>query len=90
MKNVAAFCLCLKSLLEANVKRYTLSALRKKSQKNLRRDFLLCSSLLKNILIKCSKFQKEKYKVCGSINKGALRSRKELNCMFHEIKRKGV
>ena len=70
VKNVAAFCPCLKSLPEAKVKRFILIALTAKVSQKPSRDFVLWFSLMKSILINHSKLQKEKYKLYGSKNKG--------------------
>ena len=60
MKNVAAFCICLKSLPEAKVKRFILIALTKEVSKKPSIDFVLWFTLMKSILMKCSKLRKEK------------------------------
>ena len=60
VKNVAAFCPCLKSLPEAKVKRFRLIALIKEVSKQLSIDFVLQFILMKNILIKHSKLRKKK------------------------------
>ena len=49
VKNVAAFCPCLKSLPEAKVKRFILIALTKEVSKKPSRDFVLWLSLMKSI-----------------------------------------
>ena len=49
-------------------------------------DFVLCLSLMKNILNKRSKLRKEKYKVYGSRIKGVPGSEMELNPVFVDIK----
>ena len=82
MKNVVAFCLCLKSLLEAKVTRFILIALTKEVSKIPSRDFVLWFSLMKSVLMKMSKLKKEKYKVYGSSNKGTPGSEIKLNPMF--------
>ena len=64
VKNVAAFCPCLKSLPEAKVKRFRLIALIKEVSKQLSIDFVLQFILMKNILIKHSKLRKEKNTKC--------------------------
>jgi hypothetical protein len=81
---MAAFCPCLKSLLEAKVKRFILIALIKEISKKPIRDFVLLFSLMKNNLIKYIKLQKKNYKINGSKNKGTSRSRMELNPMFKQ------
>jgi hypothetical protein len=63
VKNVAAFCPCLKSLPEAKVKRFVLIARTKEVSQKPSRDFVLWLSLMKNILNKCSKLRKEKYSI---------------------------
>ena len=85
VKNVAAFCPCLKSLSEAKVNRVQLITLTKEVSKEPSLDSVVWFSLVKNILIKCSKLKKKKFKIYGSSNKGALGSRMELNLMFYEI-----
>jgi hypothetical protein len=65
VKTVATFCPCLKSLLEAKVKRLRLIALTKDVSKKPSRDFVLWLSLMKS-LNKHSKLRKEKYKIYGS------------------------
>jgi hypothetical protein len=60
VKNVSAFCPCLKSLPEAKVKRFILIALTKEVSKKPIRDFALWLSLMKSILNKHSKLRKEK------------------------------
>ena len=71
MKNVAAFCPCLKSLPEAKskLKRIILITLTTEVSKKLSIDFVLWLTLMKNILIKCSQLRKEKYKMYGSKSK---------------------
>ena len=59
VKNVAAFCPCLKSLPEAKVKRLRLIALTKEVSEMPIIDFVLWLSLMKSILNKC-KPRKEK------------------------------
>jgi hypothetical protein len=87
MKNVTAFCHCLKTLLEAKMKRFILIALKKKASKQSGINFvcLFKFTLMRNVLIKRSKLRKEKYKIYGSSIKGASRSRMELNPMFQEL-----
>lgn len=58
VKNVAAFCPCLNSLPEAKVKRFILVVLTKEVSKKPSRDLVLWFSLMRNILIKHSKFRK--------------------------------
>jgi hypothetical protein len=65
VKNVAAFCLCLKRLPEAKVKIFMLIALIMEVSKKPSRDFVLWLSLMKSIWNKHSKLRKEKYKICG-------------------------
>ena len=60
VKNVAGFCPCLKSLPEAKVKRFQLIALTKEISEKSSIDFVLQLTLMKRILIKCSKFRKQK------------------------------
>ena len=86
VKNVATFCTCLKSLPQARVKRFILIALTKEFFKKPIRDFVLWFSLMKSMIMK-SKLRKDKYKMCGSSNKGAPASGVELNSMFKEINR---
>jgi hypothetical protein len=62
VKNVAAF--CRKSLPEAKVKRFRLITLSKESPNQPSIDSALWFTLMKNILIKCSKLRKEKYRMC--------------------------
>jgi hypothetical protein len=47
VKNVAAFCPCLKSLPDAKVKRFILIAMTKEVSKKPNRDFVLWLSLMK-------------------------------------------
>jgi hypothetical protein len=63
VKNVAAFCHCLKCLPEAKVKRPILTVLTKEGSKKPSRDFLFWFSLMKNVLMKRSKLRKEKIKI---------------------------
>jgi hypothetical protein len=63
VKNVATFCLCLKSLPEAKVKRLRLIELTKEVSKEPSRDFVLWLNLMKRSLNKHSKLRKEKYKI---------------------------
>lgn len=83
VKNVGAFCPCPKSLPEAKIK--ILTALIR-SQKKSSIDFVLQITLAKNIFIRQSKLRKEKYKMYGSENRGALGSGMKLNPMFKDIK----
>ena len=64
VKNVAAFCPCLKSLLEAKVKRFILIALTREVSK-IRADCSLVESHEESILNKHSKLREEKYKIHG-------------------------
>jgi hypothetical protein len=59
---------CLKSPPEAKVKRFLLTsfALTKEVSEKPSTDFVFLYTLMKSILIKCSKLRKEKYKVYGS------------------------
>ena len=82
MNNVAAFCPCLKSLLESKAKRFILIALTKEVSKKPIIDFVLWLNLMKSILNKSSKLRKEKHKIYGSSIKGVLRNEMELNPMF--------
>ena len=86
VKNVASFCSCLKSLSEAEVKRFILIALTKEVSKKPIRDFALWLSLMKSILNKHSKLEKEIYKMYGSSIKGAPGSEMEANPVFKDIK----
>ena len=79
---MAAFCSCLKSLPEANVKRFISIALTKKVSKKSTRDFVFWLSLMRIILNNHSKLRKEKYEIPGSSIKGAPGSEMELNPMF--------
>jgi hypothetical protein len=65
--NLATFCHCLKSLPEAKVKRFRLIALTREVSETPIINFVLWSSLMKNILNKHSKLRKEKYKIYGLI-----------------------
>ena len=60
MKNVAAFCPCLKSLPEAKVKRFIVTELTKKISKEPSIDFVLWFSLMKSVLMRSIKLRKEK------------------------------
>ena len=60
VKNVGAFCPCLKSLPEYKVKRFQLIALTKEVSETPIIDFVLWLSLMKSILNKHSKLRKEK------------------------------
>jgi hypothetical protein len=79
VKNVAAFCPCLKSLPEAKVKRLGLIPLTKEVSETLSIDFVLWL-----ILNKHRKLRKEK--LYGSNIKGAPGSEMELNPMFKDMK----
>ena len=88
VKNLTAFCHCLKSLPEANMKRFRLITLTKEASKQPDINsvvWLLKFLLMKSFLIKRSKLRKEKYKIYGSSIKGAPGSRMELNPVFKEI-----
>ena len=65
VKNVAAFCPCLKSLPESKGKRFILIALTNEVSKKPSKDFVLWLSLMKRSLNKHSKLRKEKYKIYG-------------------------
>jgi hypothetical protein len=66
VKNIAAFCPCLKRLPEAKVKRFVLTSLAKEvSKKKPSRDFVLSFRLMNSILIEHSKLKKKKYKLYG-------------------------
>ena len=86
VKNVATFCLCLKRLPEAKMKRLRLIALTKEVSKTLTIDFVLSLSLTQNILNKHSKFRKGKYKIYGLSIKGAPGSKMEVTHVFKDIK----
>ena len=60
VKNVAAFCPCLKSLPEAKVKRFIVTELTKKISKEPSIDFVLWFSLMKSVLMRSIKLRKEK------------------------------
>jgi hypothetical protein len=60
VKNVAAFCPCLKSLSEAKGKILRLIAFTKEITKQPSVYFVLWSSLMKNVLIKLSNLEKKK------------------------------
>ena len=60
MKNVAAFCLCLKSLPEAKVKRFILTASTKETSEKSRIVFVLWFTSMKNVSINHDKLRKEK------------------------------
>ena len=78
VKNVAAFCPCLKSLPEAKVKNFILIALTKEVSKKPSRDFVLWLSLIKSSLNKCSKMKKEEYKIWGLSDVSMKRQRGEI------------
>jgi hypothetical protein len=86
VKNVAAFCPCLKNLLEAKVKRLRLIALTKEVTEMPIIDFVLWLSFMKSILNKHSKLREKKYKIYGLSIKEAPRSKMELNSVFKDIK----
>ena len=69
VKNMAAFCYCLKSLLRlTKVKRFRLIALTKEVSKQPGINsvvWLLKFTLMKSILVKRKKLRKEKYKIYG-------------------------
>jgi hypothetical protein len=81
VKNVNAFCPCLKSLPESKVQRFILNALTK-SQKYPSRVIVLWLSTIKSILNKYSKLRKDKYKIYDTIIKAAPGSKLELNPTF--------
>jgi hypothetical protein len=60
VKNMAAFCCCLKRLPKAKTKRFIFIASTKEVSKKPNRDFVLWLSLMKNILNKHSKLRNEK------------------------------
>ena len=60
VKNIAAFCPCLKSLPEVKVKRFIVISLTKKCSKKPSRNFVLWLTLMTSILTTCSKLRKEK------------------------------
>ena len=86
VKNVVAFCLCLKSLPEAKVKRLRLIALTKDISNQSSLDSVLRFTFVRSILIKRSKLRKEKYKIYGSSIKWAAGSATELSPVFKDIK----
>jgi hypothetical protein len=86
VKNVAAFCPCLKNMAEAKVKRFILITLPKEISKKSSRDFVLWLNLMKSILNKHSKLRKKKYKIYSSIIKGVPGSEMELIPVFKDIK----
>ena len=83
VNNVAAFCLCVKSLPDSEVKRFRLVAL----TKEISIDRALWFTPVKITLINYRKLRKEKYKMYGSSIKGVPGSGMELNPVFKEIKR---
>jgi hypothetical protein len=87
-KNVAAFCLCLKSLPKAKskVKRIRLIALKKEGSEKPSKYIFLWFILMKNILIKHSKLKKKKYKIHDSKSKEAPENGVKLNPEFKDIK----
>jgi hypothetical protein len=72
MKNLAAFCPCLKSLPEGKimVKRIILITLTKGVSENHCTDFVLWFTLMKRFLIKCSKHRKTSTKYIVHVIKG--------------------
>jgi hypothetical protein len=87
VKNVAAFCPCLKNLPEAKVKRFILIVLTKEISKNPSRNIVFWLSLMKSILNKHSKLlRKEKYKIMVSSIKEGPGSEIELSFVFQDIK----
>jgi hypothetical protein len=72
---------------EAKVKRFQLIALIKEVSDKPSIDFVLWFSLMKSVLMKHSRLIKEKCKLYGSKNKGALGGRMEMDPMFKEINR---
>ena len=79
MKNMAAFCHCLKRQPRANVKRFILLASAKEVSKKPNKDFVLWLSRMKRILNKHIKQRKEKYNIYSLSIKGAQGSEMELN-----------
>jgi hypothetical protein len=69
------------------VKRLRLIALTKEVSKQPSLDLVMWFTLMKSILMECSKLRKEKYKMCGSNNKEAPGSRMELNPLLADINR---
>ena len=62
VKNVAAFCPCLKSLPEVKVKKFILITLTKEISKKPSRNFVFWLSLMKNILKKHESFERKNIK----------------------------
>ena len=85
VKDLNAFCLCLKSLPEAKVRKFRLLVLANKISKQPSID-RLCPVVLKNILMECSKISKEKYKIYDSRVKWAPECGVELKSVFKETK----
>ena len=83
VKNVAAFCPCVKSLPEAKD-----SLINCNDKGSLRNTHHRLCSLVKSHeeqLNECSKLKKEKYKIYGSSTKGAPGREVELNPVLKEI-----
>ena len=76
---------CLKRLPEAKVKRLRLIALTKEVSETPIIDFVSWLSLMENIINKCSKLRKEKYKIHGCSIKGEPEREMEMNPVFKEI-----
>jgi hypothetical protein len=87
--SMAAFCPCLKCLPEtkAKMKRIRLISLTKEVSEKPSMDFLLWFTVMKRVLIKCSKLKKKKCKMYGSSIKEAPGNARELNLVFMEINR---
>jgi hypothetical protein len=85
VKDVAAFCPCLKSHPEAKVKRLRLITLTTKVSEAPITVLVLCLSLKKSILNKHSKLRMEKYRIYGLSIKGTAGSEMELNPVFKDI-----
>jgi hypothetical protein len=86
VKNVATFCLCLKSLPEAKAKRLRLIALTKEVSERPIIDFAFWLSLMKSILNNHNKLRKENFKIKGLSIRGAPGSEMELNPVLRDIK----
>lgn len=85
---MVAFCPDSKSLSEANVRRFRVTALAKEISKDLRINFvvwLLNFKLMKNILMKIHKMRKKKSKMYGSSIKWEPGSEMELNSAFKRM-----
>ena len=85
VKNVAAFCHCLKSQPVAKVKRFRLIALKREVSKQPTINsvvWLLKFVVMKSVLMKRKKMRKENYKTYGSRINSAPGSCMELNLMF--------